>query len=80
MRVAKINFKPSTVEEKIHLKKMKKLLSRKRRGDWDLVSELLEVSRTSAIKSFIRVYSNNHFNAVEALDRVIENRKDLLKK
>lgn len=78
MRVAKINFNPSTKEEKFHLKKMKKLLSRKRRGDWDLVAGELKVSNSSALKSFMRVYSNNHFEAVEALANVIENRKNLL--
>ena len=80
MSVPKINFKPLNVEEKKHLKNIKKILSQKRSGDWGLVAGLLNISKDAAIKSYTRVYSNNHFKAVEALESVIENRKKLLRK
>lgn len=77
-KVPKINFVPSTKEEKLHLTRLKELLYLKRRGDWDLVAEILEIPRQSVEKAFIRVYSKNHFAAVDALEKVIENRQKLL--
>ena len=77
-KVPKINFTPTTPEEKEHLSKMKELLNLKRHGDWDLVAKMLKIPRQSAEKAFIRVYSKNHFEAVKALDEIIENRKKLL--
>lgn len=77
-KVPKIDFTPSTEEETKHLQQMKELLSLKRRGDWDLVAEILKIPRQSAEKAFLRVYSKNHFQAVKALEEVIENRVKLL--
>ncbi len=75
----KIDFVPSTPEEKKHLQEMRELLAVKRRGDWDLVAEIVGIPRHSVEKAFVRVYSKNHFETVAALDKVIENRRKLLK-
>lgn len=77
-KVPKINFTPTTEEERKHLLEMKELLNLKRRGDWDLVAKMLKIPRQSAEKAFLRVYSKNHFEAVKALDEIIENRIKLL--
>ena len=74
----KINFKPSTPEEEKHVREMRELLGSKRYGDWDLVAEIVGIPRHSVEKAFFRVYSKNHFEAVSALEQVIENRAKLL--
>lgn len=74
----KIYFNPSTPEERKYLHRLSELLYLKRRGDWDLAAEIVGISRESVIKAFIRVYSKNHTEAVEALEAVIENRRKLL--
>lgn len=74
----KIYFNPSTPEEKEYLHRLIELLYVKRRGDWDLAAEIVGISRHSVEKAFIRVYSKNHTEAVEALEAVIENRRKLL--
>jgi|GEM_PF-1784874 len=78
----KIFFTPQNEEEKEHLNKLYDLLSQKRRGDWGLVAEIMEIPKErqqSVEKAFLRVYSKNHFKAVKALEEVIDNRKKLLK-
>lgn len=75
----KIYFDPQTPEEVEHLEVLQKLLSSKRRGDWDLAAEIVGISRYSVEKAFLRVYSKNHTEAVAALKAVIENRRKLLK-
>jgi len=77
-KIVKIDFKPTTIEEEKHLEKMKSLLTQKRRGDWDLGAEILSIPQQSFIKAFLRVTAKNHFEAVSALEKVIENRKNLL--
>lgn len=74
----KIYFDPSTPEENEYLLELQKLLKSKRRGDWDLVAEIVGVSRFSIEKAFLRVYSKNHTEAVSALKEVIETRRKLL--
>lgn len=78
----KILFTPQNEEEETHLTKLYELLSQKRRGDWGLVAEIMELPKEkqqSAEKAFLRVFSKNHFRAVEALEKVVNNRKNLLK-
>lgn len=75
----KIYFIPKTEDEKEYLRGLQDLLEDKRRGDWKLVAELLSIPVDSAEKAFLRVYSKNHFEAVEALKKIINNRKNLLK-
>lgn len=80
-KTPKIFFYPKTEEEKEYLVKLTALLKQKRRGDWGLVAEMMGITqKQSAEKAFLRVYSINHFEAVAALEKVIENRKSLLKK
>ena len=78
VKKAKIYFEPSTIEEEDYLLELRKLLQAKRRGDWDLVAEIVGISRFSVEKAFLRVYSKNHTEAVKALKEVIETRRKLL--
>lgn len=75
----KITFSPKNEDEEKHLKVLESLLSHKRRGDWKLVAELTGIPVTSAEKAFFRVYQKHHFEVVNALQKVIENRNELLK-
>ncbi|TDX86220.1 hypothetical protein [Epilithonimonas xixisoli] len=75
----KIYFDPQTPEEVEYLETLQALLSQKRYGDWDLASEKSGIPRFSVEKAFLRVYSKNHTEAVNALKAVIENRRKLLK-
>ncbi len=77
--IPKILFDATTEDEKKYLEKLEDLLKKKRNGDWEDVAKLLGVSTQSAQKAFLRVYSKNHFEAVAALEKVIENRSQLLK-
>ena len=77
-KIPKINFTPSNDQEKKHLIKLKEMLYQKRRGDWKIVAEKMDCSEAYAIKSFLRVYSKRHIEAVTALDNVIEDRIKLL--
>lgn len=74
----KIYFEPSTPEEESYLLGLIELLKSKRRGDWEAVAEKIGVSRFSAEKAFLRVYSKNHNEAVAALKTIIEDRRKLL--
>ena len=74
----KIYFNPSGSEEEKCLVELQELLKVKRRGDWDLVANIVGISRFSVEKAFLRVYSKNHTEAVTALKAVIENRRKLL--
>ena len=76
----KINFIPKNEEEKSHLRIMKELLSAKRKGDWRLVGEICGIRAKNAEVAFYRVYSKYHNKVVEALESVIESRKNLLNK
>ncbi|MDV3793354.1 hypothetical protein CMU23_01565 [Elizabethkingia anophelis] len=73
-KIPKIEFTPSNDQEMEHLTKLKELLYQKRYGDWDIVAEKMGCSAPYAVKSFIRVYSKRHLDAVSALDTVIEER------
>jgi len=75
----KIKFVPSTPEEKKHLQRLKELIYQKRHGDWEEVSNIVGIPTRSVEKAFVRVYSKNHFKTVDALEQVIENRKNHLK-
>lgn len=80
--VQRILFNPQNAEERAYLQKLTDLLSQKRHGDWVLVAEIMELpsrKQQSAEKAFLRVYSKHHFKAVEALEKVINNRKNLIK-
>lgn len=74
------SFIPKTLEEKDYVEKLQKILEHKRYGDWDLVAKDLNISKQIAIKSFERIYSKKHFEVVESLKRVIDNRRSLLLK
>ncbi|HAY3590624.1 hypothetical protein CMT44_04280 [Elizabethkingia anophelis] len=73
-KIPKINFTPSNDQERNHLTKLKEMLYQKRYGDWDIVANKMGCSVPNAIKSFVRVYSKRHLDAVNALDSVIEER------
>ncbi len=75
----KFSLDPKTEEEINYLEKLNELLTSKRRGDWRLVSEMVGISAPSAEKAFFRVYQKNHFEVVSALEKVINNRKELIK-
>lgn len=74
----RIDFTPTCEEELQHLEKLTLLLSQKRYGDWNDVAKKLDVKAPAAEKAFLRVYSKRHFEAVEALELVIEDRKKRL--
>lgn len=78
-KIPKIVFDATTDEEKNYLVKLEGLLSKKRRGDWGLVAEILKILPGAAEKSFLRVHSKNHADAVKALEDVITNRNKLFK-
>ncbi len=73
-----IYFNPITPGEVEYLAELQQLLKSKRRGDWDLAATIVGISRHSVEKAFLRVYSKNHPEAVNALKAVIENRRNLL--
>ncbi|WP_343642912.1 hypothetical protein [Chryseobacterium sp.] len=75
----KISFSPNNEEERKHLQVLESLINDKRRGDWQIVGPMVGISPMAAEKAFIRVYSKNHFEVVEALRKVIDQRKELLK-
>ncbi|MPS73972.1 MAG: hypothetical protein E2590_12630 [Chryseobacterium sp.] len=77
-KILKIDFTPSTPAEKRHLTRMTELLYLKRYGDWHQAANILGIPRQSVEKAFLRVYSKNHFEAVNALEQVIENRQKQL--
>lgn len=70
---------PKTSKEEKYLKKLNDLLEQKRYGDWQVIGEMLGVSAPSAEKSFYRVFQKNHFEVVEALEKIIKNRENLIK-
>lgn len=74
----RISYIPKDENEETHIKALQSLLDKKRRGDWKLVGEMLSISAGAAEKSFLRVYQKNHFEVVEALQKIINNRKELL--
>jgi len=76
----RVVYVPKDEEEKRYIESLETLLSQKRRGDWKLVGEIVGISSASAEKAFLRVYQKNHFETVEALRKVIKNRKQLLNK
>lgn len=75
---SKIEFKPTTKEERLHLFKLKELIVKKRRGDWQLVAEIIGITPKNAEVSFFRVHSKYHSKSVDALESVIESRSQLL--
>ena len=75
----KIIFTPKTSEEKQYLDRLNIALSEKRSGDWVLVAEILGISSKNAEQAFIRVFSKHHEKAVVTLEKIIQNRKYLLK-
>lgn len=75
---AKFYFTPKNQKEKKYLEKLQGLLKDKRRGDWNIISEKLDVPVASVKKAFFRVYQKNHFKVVDTLQKVISNRKNLL--
>ncbi len=76
--IRKIEFTPHTKEERMHMQRLHELLHMKRNGDWKLVGEIIGTSAQVAEKSFSRVYSKRHMEAVNVLEQVIENRIKLL--
>lgn len=78
-KIPKIDFEATTEDEKNYLLKLEGLLSKKRRGDWGLVAEIMNILPGAAEKSFLRIHSKNHKQAVNALDTVIANRNNLFK-
>lgn len=76
----RFDLRDPTEKEIEYLQDLTNLLSKKRRGDWTLIGEMLGISAVSAEMAFFRVYQKNHFSVVEALKKVIENRSELIKK
>lgn len=75
---AQLSYKPKNEQESKHLEWLKGLLKEKRRGDWQLVAGMLNISPQSAEKAFYRVYQKNHFESANALEKIINQRKELL--
>ena len=74
-----IEFEPKNETEEIYLEKLNDLLKNKRRGDWGDVAIMIgATSQQNAEKSFKRVFSKNHKKAVEALEKIINTRNQLL--
>ncbi|MDQ1855715.1 hypothetical protein [Chryseobacterium sp. WLY505] len=80
-KIAKNPFSlcPKTPEEKAYIQSLKEILKNKRRGDWKLIAEMLNIPTKSAQSAFYRVYQKNHFECVDALKKIIKNRTQLLK-
>ncbi|ROI03696.1 hypothetical protein EGI16_10815 [Chryseobacterium sp. G0240] len=76
---SKFFLEPKTKKEEKYLKELNDLLGKKRYGDWQVIGEMLEISAASAEKAFLRVYQKNHFEVVEALEKIIKNRENLIK-
>ena len=76
---SKFSYTPKNEDEKKYLESLTALLKDKRTGDWVIISEKLNIPRTSVERAFFRVYQKNHFEVVEALKMVIENRNNLIK-
>ncbi|WP_123892193.1 hypothetical protein [Chryseobacterium lactis] len=76
---SKFSLIPESAEEKKYIKSLEDLLKKKRHGDWKLVSEMIDIPTASVEKAFFRVYQKNHFETVSALEKVINNRKELIK-
>jgi len=74
----RISFVPRDDDEKKYVEALEEILTEKRHGDWKLVGNMLGITPAAAEKSFIRVHQKNHFEAVEALKKVISNRKALI--
>lgn len=74
----RISYVPKDDDEKKYVEGLEELLKEKRHGDWKLVANMLDISPQAAEKSFLRVYQKNHFESVEALKKVIANRKFLI--
>lgn len=74
----RVIYEPKDEEEKRYIESLETLLSHKRHGDWKLVGKIVGITSASAEKAFLRVYQKNHFEVVEALKKVIDNRKQLL--
>lgn len=75
---SRIVYTPRDQQEEQYIASLEELLKEKRHGDWKLVGETVKISSQLAEKSFLRVYGKNHFKCVEALKKIIENRKALL--
>lgn len=74
----RFNFSVNTVAEEKYLKSLTELLSSKRRGDWKLIGEMLNVTPSCVQTAFYRVYQKNHFDVVNALKKVIAKRQELI--
>lgn len=74
----RFNFSETTVAEEKYLLTLSELLKSKRKGDWKKVAETLKISAQCAEKSFYRVYQKNHFEVVEALKVIINQRNKLI--
>lgn len=76
----RFEIRDPTDKEQEYLQSLTILLNNKRRGDWTLIGEMLEISPVSAEMAFFRVYQKNHFKVVEALKKVITSRSELITK
>lgn len=74
----RFNFSKNTIEEQKYIEYLTELLKSKRRGDWKKVGDLIKISAHSAELAYYRVYQKNHFEVVEALKRVIDERTQLI--
>lgn len=72
----KLNEKHLQKGETKYLMKLKNLLERKRRGDWDKVARQVGISRENAMMAFRRIHSKYHYEVVAALEGVIEKREE----
>lgn len=68
-------FSPKTKKDKEYLKSLERMLKEKRHGDWRLISEILTIPTQSVIMSFYRVHQKNHFEVVNELKNIIQERK-----
>jgi len=75
---SRFDFSPKNDEDKKYLEKLNNLIEVKRRGDWILVGQILNISSKNAENSFYRVHSKHHVKCVEAIESVIDTRSQLI--
>jgi hypothetical protein len=72
-------FFPLTKEEEEQINELINVMKEKRTGDYAVVAEMLKISIDMVQKSLVRITSDQHLVVVDALKKVIENRKKILR-
>ncbi|WP_185269457.1 hypothetical protein [Chryseobacterium bernardetii] len=74
----RFNFSKITIAELKYIESLTELLKSKRRGDWVKIGEKLKISAQCAETAYYRVYQKNHFEVVEELKAIINQRNKLI--